>query len=157
MSNIATVLRQEIIRLARKEARAITKSLHKASGQHRKGIAELKRQIAKASAEIGRLQRQASKGGAAPVAEVKIEKVRFSAASVIAQRKRLGLSAADFGKLVGVTAHTVYKWEHGTSRPRSAQLAALGAVRRIGKTVANARLEQLRVKVPKGRKKSGRK
>lgn len=154
MSNIAAVLRQEIIRLARKEARAITKSLQKASGQYRKDIAELKRQNAKARAEIGRLQRQASKGGAAPIAEAPTEKVRYSAVSVVAQRKRLGLSAADFGKLVGVTAHTVYKWEHGAARPRSAQVKAFGAIRGIGKTEANARLEQLRVKVPKGRKKS---
>ncbi len=155
MSNIAAVFRQEIIRLARKEARAIAKSLQKASGQYRKGIAELKRQNATVRAEIVRLQRQASKGGAAPTAEAPAEKVRYSAVSVVAQRKRLGLSAEAFGKLVGVTGHTVYKWEHGASRPRSAQLAAFAAVRAIGKTEANARLEQLRVKVPKGRKKTG--
>jgi len=117
----------------------------------------LKRQSTKARAEIVRLQRQAPKDGAAPTAEGAIEKVRYSAASVKAQRKRLGLSAEAFGKLVGVTGHTVYKWEHGASRPRSAQLAAFAAVRGIGKTEANARLEQLRLKVPKGRKKSGRK
>jgi len=157
MSNIAAVLRQEITRLARKEARAITKSLHKASGQYRKDIAELKRQNAKARAEIVRLQRQASKGDAAPVAEVNIEKVRYSAVSVAAQRKRLGLSAADFGKLVGVTSRTIYQWEHGAARPRSAQLASFAAVRGISKTEANARLQELRAKAPKGRKKSGRK
>lgn len=154
-SSLAVALKQEIIRLARKEARAITKSLHKASAQFRKDIAELKRQNAKARAEIGGLQRQASKGGAAPAVEAPSEQVRYSAASVVAQRKRLGLSAADFGKLVGVTAHTIYSWEHGASRPRSAQLAAFAAIRGIGKTQANARLEALCVKAPKGRKKTG--
>jgi DNA-binding transcriptional regulator YiaG len=73
---------------------------------------------------------------------------------VIAQRKRLALSAADFGKLIGVSGHTVYKWEHGT-RPRKAQLAAFAAVRKFGKTEANARLEQLRGTAAKGRKKRG--
>jgi DNA-binding transcriptional regulator YiaG len=154
MSNIAAVLRQEITRLARREARAITKSLSKASGQYRKDIAELKRQNAKARAEIIRLQRQASKGGAAPAAEAAVEKVRYSAVSVMAQRKRLGLSAADFGKLIGVTSRTIYQWEHGAARPRSSLLAAFVAVRGIGKTEANARLQELRVKVPKGRKKA---
>lgn len=156
MSNIAAVLKQEITRLARREVRAITKSLHKASSQFRRDIAELKRQNGKARAEIGRLQRQASKGGAAPVVETPAGKVRYSAASVVAQRKRLGLSAADFGKLVGVTSRTIYQWEHSAARPRSALLAAFAAVRGIGKTEANARLQKLCARAPKGRKKSGR-
>ena len=146
MSNIAAILKQEITRLARREARSLTRSLHNASSQFRRDIAELKRQNAKSRAEIVRLQRQASQGGAAPVAEVAIEKVRYSAASVKAQRKRLGLSAESFGKLVGVTGHTVYKWEHGASRPRSRKLAAIAAVRGIGKTEANARLGELQGK-----------
>lgn len=154
MSSLAVALKQEIIRLARKEARAITKSLHKASVQFRKDIAELKRQNGKARAEIGRLQRQTSKGDAAPVAEAPAEKVRYSAVSVAAQRKRLGFSGADFGKLIGVTSRTIYQWEHGAARPRSAQLAAFAAIRGIGKVEANARLQELSAKAPKGRKKA---
>jgi DNA-binding transcriptional regulator YiaG len=157
MSNIAAALRQEITRLARKEVRSLTKVLQKASARFRKDIAELKRQNAKAHAEIVRLQRQASKGGAGPAAEAPTEKVRYSAASVVAQRKRLGLSAEAFGKLVGVTGHTVYKWEHGASRPRSAQVKSFSAVRGIGKVEANARLQVLSAKAPKGRKKSRQK
>ena len=153
MSNIAAVLRQEIIRLARKEAKALSQPLKKASGQYRKDIANLKRQISKASAEIGRLLRQASKGGAAPVAEAPAETIRYSAASVRAQRKRLGLSAVDFSALLGVAAPTVLKWERGTSRPRTAQVKSFAAVRGLGKTEANARLLELRAKA-KGRKKS---
>src|ERR1035437_7909930 len=154
MSNIAVVLRQEITRLARREARSLTKTLHKASARFRTDIAALKRENAKSHSEIVRLQRQVLKGGATSNAEAAVEKIRYSAVSVVAQRKRLGLSAADFGKLVGVTAHTVYKWEHGAARPRSAQVKAFGAIRGIGRTEANARLEELRVKAPKGRKKS---
>jgi DNA-binding transcriptional regulator YiaG len=85
------------------------------------------------------------------VAEADPAKVRFAANGVIAQRARLGISAADFGKLIGVTAHTIYKWEHATSRPRRAQLAAFASVRRLSKTEARARLEQMRVKAPKKR------
>ena len=155
MSSLAVALRAEIVRLARSQARSLTGALQKASAQHRRNIAELKRQNVKVRSEIGRLQRQASKGGAAPAPEAPVEKVRYSAASVVAQRKRLGLSATDFGRLVGVSGHTVYSWEQGKSRPRSAQIAAFAAVRGIGKTDANARLEQLRAKAPKGRKKKG--
>lgn len=157
MSSLAVALKNEIVRLARQQARALVTPLQKASSQHRKDIAKLKRQNASAIAEIGRLQRQASKGGAAPVAEVPAEKVRFSAASAIAQRKRLELSAVDFAKVVGISAATVYSWEHGKSRPRAAQLAAFAAVRSMSKTEATARLQELSAKAPKGRKKPGRK
>ena len=40
-----------------------------------------------------------------------MESVRFSARSVKAQRSRLGLSAADYGKLVGVSGLTMM-WKH---------------------------------------------
>jgi transcriptional regulator with XRE-family HTH domain len=56
------------------------------------------------------------------------------------------LSAADYGKLVGVSGLTVYHWEHGKSRPRKAQLASLAAVRGIGKREAMAKLEVLEAK-----------
>jgi N-acetylneuraminic acid mutarotase len=45
MPNIASVLKEEILRLARKEARSETNALKKASAQYRRDIAALKRQI----------------------------------------------------------------------------------------------------------------
>lgn len=157
MSNMAAALRQEITRLARKEARGLTKPLHKSTASFRKGIAELKRENAKVRADIARLIRQMPAGVVPRVTESEPSKARFSAASVKAQRRRLGLSAAHLAKLVGVSAHTIYSWEKGASHPRNAQLAAFAAVRGIGKTEANARLEALRVKAPKGRKKPANK
>lgn len=144
MSTIAAVLKQEITRLARREARSLAKPLYKAYARFRKDIAKLKRENAKARAEIVRLQRQASKGGTDPNNEAPAEKVRFTVASVKSQRRRLGLSAADFGSLIGVTAHTVYKWEHGTSKPRRAQVVAFAALRGIGKRDADTQMERLR-------------
>ena len=50
---------------------------------------------------------------------------------------------ADYAALVGVSALTIYNWEHGRSRPRSAQLEAWGAIRNLGKREAWRRLEDL--------------
>lgn len=152
MSNMAAALRQEITRLARKEARGLTKPLHKSTAGFRRGIAELKRENARLRADIARLIRQMPAGVVPRVTQGEPSKARFSAASVKAQRRRLGLSAAQLGKLVGVSANTVYSWEKGASRPRSAQLAAFAAVRGIGKTEAKARLDALRAKFPKAQK-----
>ena len=69
--------------------------------------------------------------------------IRFSAKSVRSQRERLGLSAADYGKLVGVSGLTICHWEQEKARPRKAQLATLVAVRGMGKREALNRLAEL--------------
>ena len=151
MPNLAVTFKQEITRLARREIRRQTQVLRKASAQFRRDIAGLKRAALKLKSEAARLERRLGKEVAPGITEAEPAKIRFSAKSVVAQRNSLGISAADFGKLVGVTAHTIYKWEHGSARPRKAQLSAFAAIRRLGKTEALARLEQLRVKTPRKR------
>lgn len=140
MSNIATALRAEITRLARKEARSETAKLKKASAQYRSDIAALKRRLAAAEKQLSR--RGAAKS-AAPESEDSAPTIRFSARSLAAQRKRLGLSAVDMGALLGVTAQTVYSWEAKKSRPRQAQMAAVAAVRKLRTRDAAAKLEEL--------------
>ena len=68
------------------------------------------------------------------------------------QRRRLGLSAEDYGKLVGVSGLTIYNWEHGKTRPRPAQFAAFAALRNIGKREAQKRLAEAAEAAPAGRK-----
>jgi DNA-binding transcriptional regulator YiaG len=55
----------------------------------------------------------------------------------------LGLSAADMGVLLGVSAQTVYNWEAGKTLPRTAQLSAIAAIRKMGKRACRAKLMQL--------------
>ena len=45
---------------------------------------------------------------------------------------------------VGVSGLTVYNWEAGTARPRASHLAAIAALRSMGKKEAAARLRDLR-------------
>ena len=89
--------------------------------------------------------------GQPQTAEESTKKIRFSARSVKAQRKRLGLSGRDYGKLVGVSGWTIYHWESGKSRPRKAPLARFVAVRGIGKREATKRLKQIEARAKKGR------
>ena len=71
----------------------------------------------------------------------KAKDVRFSPNWVYADRQRLGLSAKNYGRLVGVAGLTIYNWESGKSRPRAKQLVAWSEVRGIGKREAWRRLE----------------
>jgi DNA-binding transcriptional regulator YiaG len=143
MPNIATVLKEEISRLARKEARGLTNALRKASAQHRRDIAELKRQASTLQRKVALLERQVPKDVSSHVTKADAQRVRFTAKGLRSQRTRLGLSAGDFGRLIGVTGQTVYSWEHETSRPRRQQVARIAALRHLGKREARARLEQL--------------
>ena len=82
--------------------------------QYRRDIAGLKRQLREQAKEIALLKAQsASACSACGRPEEPLENVRFSPRSVKAQRHRLRLSAADYGKLVGVSGLTIYHWEHG--------------------------------------------
>jgi DNA-binding transcriptional regulator YiaG len=144
MANLASALKDEIRRLARKEIRAETGATKQAVAQYRREIASLKRKLRSQEKKIEFLEEQERKRLEEPqAAEEELENVRFSARSVAAQRKRLDLSAADYGKLVGVSPLTIYNWESGKSRPRQKQLAALVAIRGIGKREAQRRLELL--------------
>ena len=92
-----------------------------------------------------RLVKQLTKGGAnkAVVAGSQDEAgtvARFSGKGLAAQRKRLGLSAAEMGTLLGCSGQSVYKWEHGTTRPRASQMPAIAALRNMGKKEAAAKL-----------------
>ena len=144
MPNIGTALREEIVRLARKEVRKQTNVLRKASAQYRKDIAEMKRRVSDLRRKVSPLEKQVLKSAPSQTAEVDADHVRFTAKGLRSQRQRLGLSAADYGRLIGVTGQTIYRWEQETSRPRKQQFASIAALRHIGKREALARLEQLR-------------
>ncbi|OGV64211.1 MAG: hypothetical protein A3K19_31465 [Lentisphaerae bacterium RIFOXYB12_FULL_65_16] len=140
MPNIAVVLKQEVSRLARKEIRSQAESFRKAAAQSRRAMAAMKRRLAELERRIASLEKR-TPDGAARVNADSATGARFSAKWLSAHRKRLGLSAADYGKLLGVTGWSVYGWEHGKARPRQQQLAALVAVRSLGKREIKARLK----------------
>jgi len=146
MPNISAIFKQEISRLSRKEIRRETDGLRKAAAQHRKAIALLKRETSKLQSEIARLERQLGGFISPPVSDSEGGVVRFTAKGVHSNRARLGVSAAAFGKLIGVSAQTVYNWERGSARPRSRQLVLLASLRRVGKKEAAARLKKLSAK-----------
>jgi DNA-binding transcriptional regulator YiaG len=142
MPNVAAVLKDEIARIARKEVRSETLRLKRASGQHRTDVAELKRRVAVLEKQVARLGKFTTKKAAQAEVVQPASQRRFSAASLVAQRRRLGLSASEIAKLLGVSAQSVYKWEGGRTRPRTSQFAAIAALRGISKKAAIARLNQ---------------
>jgi DNA-binding transcriptional regulator YiaG len=151
MPNIASVFKAEITRLARKELRETSGGLKKAVAAQRSEIAGLKRRVQSLESIVRRLSKSSvvNEARPRPVApsgegEADATGLRFRAAGMAANRKRLGLSAADFGLLVGATGQSIYAWETGKTKPRPQALAAIAALRGIGKREVEAKLAQLK-------------
>ena len=143
MPNIGSVLKQEITRLSRREARGEVESTRRASAHYRKEIAELKRKVTALEQKVALLSRRTLDRPAAPASAAQDRQLRYSAKGLQSQRRRLGFSASDYGRLLGVSAQSIYNWEQGSAVPRGEQLAKLAALRDIGKREARARLEQV--------------
>jgi DNA-binding XRE family transcriptional regulator len=144
MPNIASILKAEISRIARKEVRAETESLKKQSTQYRGQIAALKRQVA----DLEKMLRKQTKGARATSSAPADEEagrggLRFRSKGFAVHRQRLGLSAAQTGALLGVSGQTIYHWEAGKARPRASQLPRIAALRKLTKKGAAAAVAQV--------------
>lgn len=138
MANITSLLKSEITRLARKEIRSEVESLKKAAAHYRSDLAKIKRELTAQQKKIVRLGK--STPSAVSEGADDSPKLRFRAAGFANLRKKLGLSAADMGKILNVSLQTVYHWEKGTSKPRASQLERIAEVRKLGKRGVAAKL-----------------
>ncbi len=145
--NIAAALKSEISRVSRKEVKTEVQALKKVTTKLRTDNAELKRRLVELEKAIKLLSKSAVRGRTRTQTEEEpgegksVE--RFSAKGMVAQRKRLGLSAASMGKLIGVSGATVYLWEKGQTRPRVSQMPGIAKVRQMGKVEAQFSLNAL--------------
>jgi DNA-binding transcriptional regulator YiaG len=79
----------------------------------------------------------------AEVATDRAATLRPTSKSLVRLRRRLDLTQVEFGSLIGVSGQAVLNWERKGSRVRmrSANLAALAGIQKIGKREARRRLE----------------
>ena len=157
MANLASALKEEISRLARREIRQQTAGTARTVAQCEREIAALKRQIDGLQQKLSAQRPQGAPGPAAgkktggkkaaaakPAAKAAPDsgskRARFSAKGLKTHRERLGLSADNYGKLIGVSGLSIYNWEQEKARPRENSIAALASIRGIGKREAARRL-----------------
>ncbi|MCA8962913.1 MAG: helix-turn-helix transcriptional regulator [Planctomycetes bacterium] len=141
MTQLATVLREEIRRLSRRELSADIASMRKASAQLRRDVAALKRENASLKRKVEFLEKREKRRLDEPTkGEGPPEGSRFSTRSLKAQRRRTGLSQADYGRLIGVSTLTMNNWENGKTRPSPKFLARIVEIRGLGKREAERRL-----------------
>jgi DNA-binding transcriptional regulator YiaG len=154
MANLNSVLNEKISRIARHEIRVMVSSTKRFAVQHRRDIAALKRFSKESMRRLAAMEKISVKAVTQTPTETP-DNVRYSPRTVLALRRKLGLSGVDFGRLVGVSALTIYSWESRKSRPRAKQLAKLVSLRGIGVREALKRLELLGGSAPKKTRRQG--
>lgn len=140
MPNLATVMKNEIVRLARKEVRAEVLALRKAATSSRADINALKRHVTALEKQISSLSKASPQKSIEPAGES--QPIRFSSKGFAALRARLGLSAAEMGLLLNASDQSVYKWERG-ARPSPNQFPKIKALRKLSAQQVAGILESL--------------
>jgi DNA-binding transcriptional regulator YiaG len=156
MPDVARVLREEVQRLAKRQVKAALAPLKRDNVRLKKHVAELRRELT----ALTRTSREVLARVAAVVAtketEVATERaatLRPTSKSLVRLRRRLALTQVEFGRLLGVSGQAVLNWESKGSRVRmrSANLAALAGIQKIGKREARRRLERMGQRRKRGR------
>ena len=145
--NIAQVLKAEISRISKKEAKVLSSPTRSTTIVLKKTVANLKTRLAtleKSNKELQKLVQSLVTAIPKPVEEPEV-KGWISGKGVKSLRKKLGLSQAEFGKLVGVSTGAVVQWESksGMLKLRDATKKAIMAIRGIGKVEARKRLDEV--------------
>jgi len=146
MPNLSQVLKAEIARISRKEAKSFANPLRSSTVYLKKTVIELKRKVAALEAENKRLVAFNSKLHKQPqINPEEAKKARITSKGVHKLRAKLGLTQEGFAKLIGVSTQAVFGMEKkgGRLRLRSATLSNLLAIRGLGKREAKKRLEEI--------------
>lgn len=143
MPNVMQVLKAEISRLARKEARAVAGPARKASAQLRRTVAELRRSITRLERSNKSLATQLKVGLQPVAAPGQTGKARVTAKGMRSLRRKLRLTQAEFGALIGVSGQAVLNWEKktGALRVRQKTRGAILAIRGLGAKEARQQVE----------------
>jgi DNA-binding transcriptional regulator YiaG len=147
MPNLVKVLKEEIQRLAKKEAKAAIATLSRDNAALKHAVADHKRRIAKLERDNRRLlsAMQKSRESSIEASDDELQKARITAKMIRGLRGKFGLSQAELALLLGVNSQTVYQWEHKEGRLsfRGDAKAAIIGLRKLRTTEIARRLGAL--------------
>jgi DNA-binding transcriptional regulator YiaG len=142
MGNLETMIRSQIIRLARREMRKVTVPLSRDVRTLKNIVSKLRKStlaLERFSTEW-RNEQIAEKAHLKATAE-EIKEARFSPRLIRLLRERLGITQKELATLTGVTVGAIHQWEKGTFDPRNDKKGALVALRKLGRREVKRLLE----------------
>ena len=129
MAKLQQVLNEEIRRMSRREASGLVKALRTQIS----GLRDLVKELNGRVKALEKFHPKAEPGTAEALADQSEAKaVRVTAERIRKWRKKLGLSQAQFAKLIGVNAISVNHWETGKTVPRPVQKQKIAGLRDAG-------------------------
>jgi len=164
--NIAQVLKAEISRISKHEAKLLSAPTRSTAIILKKNVADLKTRLTTLEKSNKELQKQVATLIANQPQPIEQPEVKgwITGKGVKTLRRKTGLTQKELAKLTGVSKGCVVQWESkaGMLKLRDATKKAIMAVRGIGKVEARKRLDEMapakgkKAKVAKGKVK-GRK
>lgn len=153
MANFAQLLKEEIARLSKKEARtavtpvlAAIQTLRKANAEQKKKLAELEQMFQKYLSVLPEIHSSSDKKLLCPD-----RKTRLGAGGIIRIRKRLSLDRQTMARLLGVNPNSIFLWEHGKNKPRQNMREKILSMRNLTRKDIQEKLEALPASAPAGK------
>jgi DNA-binding transcriptional regulator YiaG len=138
MSNFQQAFADEIHRLSRKEAKALTTPLAEQLASLKKRFAELEKKVKLLTANLPEAEKPAEK--VAPA--VSDKPIRLNGNAIKKIRTKLRLTQAQFAVLVDASTGSVNHWEAGKVIPQKSQKQKIAALRGLSKRAIIAMLAE---------------
>lgn len=152
MSKLETIIKSEIVRLAKREVRKISVPLGRDVRFLKSGVSELRKAVLTLQRITANQQKELERGKmpleAAPE-EVKMS--RFSPRLVRSLRGHLGITQKELAILTDVTVGAVHQWESGQFRPSMKKRAVMVALRKLGRREVRKLLEDKKTQMAEKR------
>lgn len=147
MGKMESIIKSEIVRLAKRETRKVSVPLKRDVQLLKKMVLEIRRTVQGLEQWKVAQQKQLAKREIQLEAlpqEVKIS--RFSPRLIRSLRQRLGISQKELAVLTGVTIGAVHMWETGKFKPKDEKRKSLVALRKLRRREVRKLLEQKETK-----------
>ena len=158
MSKFETIIKSEMMRLAKREVRKICVPLGRDVRSLKSAVSQLHKSVLILQRITAGQQKELEKGKMlleAPPEEVK--ESRFSPRLIRSLRGHLAITQKELAILTGVTVGAVHLWESGRFKPSMKKKAVMVALRKLGRREVRKLLEgkktQVAEKAPSRRRK----
>ena len=142
MPKIESVLKSEIIRMAKREVRAMFLPLKREAWQMKTKLSSLTKMLAPIDRVVKeKMHREENR----PKLEASLEEVKASRLTpdrIRGLRRKLGISQRELAILTGASLGAILSWEKGKFNPKLEKKSALVALRKLGKREVKNILDQ---------------
>jgi len=142
MGKVESVIKSEIVRLAKRETRKISVPLSRDVWSLKSTVSQLRKAVLALQRITANQQKELEKGKMvleAPPEEVK--ESRFSPRLIRSLRRHLGITQKELAILTGVTVGAAHLWESGQFKPSMKKKAVMVALRKLGRREVRKLLE----------------